>query len=265
MCYILHMRLHRFFIKDFGPHAGGTTGGVIHIDPKDKENGDANIALIHQWKDVFRLKEGDAVIVFNPEEGEWTGTLVSIDKKEGARIQLSQKTWTMETLEPFHDIHLYMAVIKNSNFDTVVEKATELGACRIVPLATERTVKTKLNFERLNRIAIEASEQSGRIDPPQIYDRVMDLDSALADVKRLGLQAFYGHVFETSNPELRKEPNAYGDMRGKAALFIGPEGGWTAEEQEVLNAAGVMPITLGQYVLRAETAAIIGVGKLIML
>src|SRR4051812_36319620 len=124
------MRLHRFYIKDFGPGIGGETGGEIHIDPKDPKDGgtnETNEALLHQWRDVFRLKSGETVIVFNPEEGEWTGTLTSLDKKTGARIQLTQKLWTMKTLEPFHNIHLFMAVIKNSNFDLVVEKTTELG------------------------------------------------------------------------------------------------------------------------------------------
>ncbi len=250
------MRIHRFYIKKFE----GRQGEEVHVsaDSPDTAENEQNEALIHQWRDIFRMKTGDELAIFNAKEGEWRGEFASLDKKKGAGIKLLEKIQAPELQKPKREIWLYMALIKNSNFDLVVEKATELGVSHIIPLATERTVKANLNFYRLNRLAIEATEQSGRIAPPEIHE-LMDLSEAISHAKAAGKMLsehiFYGDIAENQGIAEFSDTNA---------LFIGPEGGWTESEVTSFAADGIRPVSLGQFVLRAETAAIVGVSKLMV-
>ena len=154
---------------------------------------------------------------------------------------------------PKTEMALYVAIIKNSNFDLVVEKATELGVSHIIPITTERTIKTNLNFERLNKLITEATEQSRRLDRPDVSE-IMTLSEAIAHAKETGAELFFGHIDEN--------PSESSLQPASAALFIGPEGGWSETEIAELQSEGVKPISLGQFVLRAETAAIVGISKL---
>ncbi len=249
------MRLHRFYIPstDFEPQSG-LTSQQIEIGLDNQEND----RLIHQWRDIFRFGARDKVLLFNETAGEWLAEFVTLDKKNGATLKIIEQNRAAGVAKPKRNIALYMAIIKNSNFDLVVEKATELGVSKIVPIKTERTVKSGLNFDRLNKLAIEASEQSGRIDIPEISE-IVDLDngiqSALSD---FGVETiFFGHISE--NEEKNSNNLAVSE---NIALFIGPEGGWSDEEIKMFEEAGIKPISLGQFVLRAETAAIVGVSKL---
>ncbi len=239
------MHIHRFYIKEFKE-------GVEAEVELDKTE---HMALVHQLLNVFRLKPAAPVLIFNQSAGEWLAEIKSIDKKSGVIIRLLQKQWTMETMSPPRDLCLYMSIIKNSNFDTVVEKAVEIGVSSIVPVITEHTVKTNLNFERLNKIIIEATEQCGRIDPFEISP-IMHLAEAIKDAKKRGGEIFFADI--TGASEDHKTPGK------KLALFIGPEGGWSAEEKELFRKEGVKALFLGHYVLRSETAAIIGMGKLMV-
>ncbi len=254
------MRIHRFYLKGL---VGGM-GDEVRVPVSgegagsDGHNDQHNMALIHQWRDIFRMKAGDRLSVFNESAGEWTGEFTDLDKKKGATIRLLSQTGTPEGSFPKKDISLYMALIKNSNFDLVVEKATELGVSRIIPVSTERTIKANLNFERLNKLAIEATEQSGRMSPPQICE-IMDLASAISHAKNslagTADSVFFGHI-APGNPAPATGQSAV------AALFIGPEGGWSESEIGLFEKEGVLPMDLGQFVLRAETAAIVGVSRL---
>lgn len=241
------MRLHRFYIspKD-----------LDHLVFKQEItlNYDEFGTLLHQWKDVFRYKTGDRVYVFNEQISEWLLEFISLDKKHGAVLKTVEQEKVASVSRPHRDITLYMSVIKNSNFDLVVEKTTELGVTRIVPVKTERTIKSNLNFERLSRISIEATEQSGRIMPP-VIDEVVNLETAIQhalDNQGQG-NVYFGHI---SNEKLPRNKEARADDLSPVAVFIGPEGGWTDQEIDSLEKSGALPIALGQFVLRAETAAI---------
>jgi 16S rRNA (uracil1498-N3)-methyltransferase len=245
------MRIHRFYIKKFKGIANHEA--KISVDGHDAAENEQNEALIHQWRDIFRMKTGDELAIFNEEVGEWKGEFLSLDKKKGVEIRLLEQISSADASMPKREIYLYMALIKNSNFDLVVEKATELGVSHIIPITTERTVKANLNFYRLNRLAIEATEQSGRISPPEIHD-IIDLKDAIVHAKKQGLTLFFGHIGEKNEIEPSKK---------EVALFIGPEGGWTEAEIALFASEGIQPISLGEFVLRAETAAIVGVSKLV--
>ncbi len=241
------MRLHRFYIspKDLDH---------LVFEQEIALNYDEFGTLLHQWRDVFRYKTGDRVYVFNEQIGEWLLEFISLDKKNGAVLKTIEQEKVASVSRPHRDITLYMSVIKNSNFDLMVEKTTELGVTRIVPVKTERTIKSNLNFERLGRIAIEATEQSGRIAPP-VIDEVVSLETAIhnaLDNQGQG-NVYFGHI--SSEKGSQSEEAKEGSSK-PVAVFIGPEGGWADQEVDLFLSSGILPIALGQFVLRAETAAI---------
>jgi 16S rRNA (uracil1498-N3)-methyltransferase len=154
--------------------------------------------------------------------------------------------------DPEKMIHLYAAVLKRENFEWIVEKATEVGAHSIHPILTERTVKMKLNEERLLKIAKEAAEQSGR----GIIPRIETVISAS--------EAFSG----ASGQKLFLEPGGEAfppGTAGELSLFVGPEGGWSESESAIARESGCIPVRLGQTILRAETAAVIAVYRALLL
>lgn len=163
--------------------------------------------------------------------------------------------------EPVVRVTLLAGLIRFERFEWIIEKATELGVQRIVPLETERTEKglrkaAEKRSVRWNRIAREASEQSRRARLPEIGVAV-----GLADV--LGVEPGYRYMLEEAQgaqnaaPMLAALPAARlaGD---RVALLLGPEGGWTDRERQQITAAGWCAVSLGQEILRAETAAIAG-------
>jgi 16S rRNA (uracil1498-N3)-methyltransferase len=163
--------------------------------------------------------------------------------------------------EPTVRITLLASLIRFERFEWIIEKATELGVERIVPLETERTEKglrraAEKRSARWNRIAKEASEQSRRARLPEISAAV-----ALADV--LGIEAVYRYMLDeaqgirSASPILGVLP-ASRQARDRVALLLGPEGGWTDRERLLIGGAGWRAVSLGPEILRAETAAIAG-------
>ena len=233
------MKMHRFYVKDFT-----VLDSTIH----DAE-------LHHQLAKVLRYKTGDVIYVFNEDVGEWQVSIrdmkkgkIVFDKIQQIKIESPKDAYRPRKI-------LCMSVIKNSNFDIVVEKAVELGITEIMPVVTERTVKTSLNVDRLRKIIKEATEQCGRIDLMKMAGDILVLHDAVAQVKLYVDQVFFGHINDASmnHPESSKS----------CALFIGPEGGWSDKEIQLFVNENVLPISLGQYVLRAETAAIVGCSRII--
>jgi 16S rRNA (uracil1498-N3)-methyltransferase len=131
----------------------------------------------------------------------------------------------------------------------VVEKSTELGIQRIIPLITDRVIKKSVNKERLQKIATEASEQSGRISVPEIREP-QKLKDFLEENK--GKKIYFAHINEKEQVDLEKE----------SIVFVGPEGGWTDGEISLLEEYKGIPLSLGKNVLRAETAAIVASFKM---
>ena len=157
--------------------------------------------------------------------------------------------------EPPVSITLALSLIKPARFEIAVEKCTELGVRRIIPVVAKRSEREnrKLNPDRLHRIALEASKQSGRSWTP-IIERMMDIAEVCGE-EALVLAALRG-----ADREIRPEC-IHGAAR--IILLIGPEGDFTPEERDLLTEKGAVPVALGGLTLRAETAAIAGVALVV--
>jgi 16S rRNA (uracil1498-N3)-methyltransferase len=207
--------------------------------------------LIHQIVKVLRLRVGERFLLSDGLGREAEVEIVSIVKGE-LGVSISEVKELKN--EPNFFSVLYLAILKKENFDWAVQKAVESGVGKIVPIMTERTVKTKLNFERLKRIAREAVEQCGRGRVPEIA-APMSFSGALVDSKNFFIRYFFTPG-QKNFWESKKGLKA-GDQ---IALFVGPEGGWSSEElAAAARTENLEFVGLGPFVLRAETAAAISV------
>ena len=194
----------------------------------------------------MRAKEGDIVILCDDITGEWAATVASVAKREIV-LELSE---CLRPREQVPEFWLCAALLKKDRFDVVLEKATELGAARILPVITRRCVADKLNLDRARTIVTEAAEQCARTALPEVAEPVK-LEALLADWPA-GRTLFFAD--ETGG---EAAASAFAGASGPAALLIGPEGGFDQSERDLLQAHGqVKPITLGPRILRGETAAI---------
>lgn len=195
---------------------------------------------------VMRQTVGDAVAVFNGRDGEWRASIATVGKRVVTLTALSQA-------RPQHtgpDLDLVIALVKRGRLETIVEKAAELGARRVRPVVTERTNADHTRVERLRAIALEASEQTGRLDVPEIAEPVK-LARMLADWDVARRLLFCDEAGDAV-PVLAAVKDA-----GPWAILIGPEGGFSPAEREQLRALPyATPATLGPRILRADTAAI---------
>ena len=195
---------------------------------------------------VMRLARGAPLLLFNGRNGEWRATVAEPGKRGG--ILLCDAQTAPLRLPP--DLWLLFAPIKKARTDFIVEKAVELGAARIVPVQTRHTNSERIRQDRLRAHAIEAAEQCGATFVPDVAD-LMPLDRLLttfpADRKLLWCdEAMVGQAPALSGPR--------GD---KWAILIGPEGGFSPDEQTRLRALPqVVPLSLGPRILRADTAAV---------
>jgi 16S rRNA (uracil1498-N3)-methyltransferase len=193
---------------------------------------------------VMRLGEGSELLIFDGASGEWLARIAEATKK---RMTLSVERRTREP-EAIPDIWLAFAPVKRTQTDWLVEKATELGAARLLPVITQRTIVDRVKLERLEAIAIEAAEQCGRTRLPEIAEPVK-LDAFLK--QRDPQRRLY---FADENGG---EPVSSAFREGPAILLTGPEGGFTGEERAAIRAAAnSIAISLGPRILRAETAAL---------
>jgi 16S rRNA (uracil1498-N3)-methyltransferase len=204
----------------------------------------------HYLRDVLRQKEGARLAVFNARDGEWDASVERMSRKD-AQLRVHDRVRAPQA-EP--DFWLVFALLKRTRTDLVVEKATELGASRILPAITARTQGTRVNVERLRAIAREAAEQCERLGLPEV-----DEPRALADVlaewpssRRLIVADEAGGGRPIAEALTKK-----GFREVTWALLIGPEGGFDGAELDRLRKLPfVTPVALGPRILRAETAAI---------
>jgi 16S rRNA (uracil1498-N3)-methyltransferase len=208
----------------------------------------------HYLGTVLRRGSGDIVRLFNGTDGEWAARL-TVTRRD--RVSLTVETQPRPQ-RPESGPWLVFALLKRDATDLVIRQAVELGASRMLPVLTERTNAARVNEDRLRAIAIEAAEQSERLTIPPI-DPPARLDAVLA-VWPTGRRLFA--AFERS---WTGGPSASVHTGGEpAGLLIGPEGGFTPAERELLRRfAFVTPISLGPFVLRAETAAAAGLALLL--
>ena len=196
---------------------------------------------------VMRLAIGSEVLLFNGRDGEWRATVVEADKRR-CRLTVGSRVRGQETGP---DLTLVMALVKRGRLETIVEKAAELGAARVQLVLTRRTNADKANVERLQAIATEAAEQTGRLDVPEILSPVKL--SKLLDGWDAGRRLMF--CDETGGAPVLE---ALAGMEGGPwAILIGPEGGFDPEEAERLRAMDcARVVSLGPRILRADTATI---------
>ena len=216
-------------------------------------------AQAHYLLNVMRLKPGEELLLFNGLDGEWRTGIEAMGKR-GCRLRTLEQT-RPQSSPP--DLELAVALVKRARLETIVEKAAELGCRRVRLVITRRTNADHAKVERLQAIAAEASEQTGRLDVPEVCEPVKLekwLD-AWPDGRRLMFCDEAGDDPEQpwGGSEGRAKPvlDALQGQDGGWTVLIGPEGGFDPAERDRLRALPfVTPVTLGPRILRADTAAI---------
>ena len=204
----------------------------------------------HYLTNVMRQGEGAVIHLFNGRDGEWRATLAEPRKKVWAARADEQ----VMPFAPGVDLHLVIAVVKRGRLETIVEKAAELGARRVIPVLTERTNAPRASLDRLRAIATEAAEQTGRVDVPVIAEpaRLADVLRDWPSDRRLMFCDEAGEALPAAEALKRETPTA-----SPWAVLIGPEGGFSSAERAAIRAIpGALPVSLGPRILRADTAAI---------
>jgi 16S rRNA (uracil1498-N3)-methyltransferase len=195
---------------------------------------------------VMRLGRGGLVALFNGRDGEWRSSVVEAGKRGG--ILLCEAQTAPLRLPP--DLWLIFAPIKKSRTDFIVEKAAELGAARIMPVQTRHTNADRIRQDRLQAHAMEAAEQCGATFVPEVTD-ITSLDKLLATwpTER--------HLLWCDEAMIGQAPTLPTQKGKPWAILIGPEGGFSADEQTRLRALPMVhPMSLGPRILRADTAAV---------
>lgn len=225
-------RLHRFIGNfDFSEH-------IIEIgDPR----------TVKQIARVLRLKAGDIVIVGDGKGKEHKALIKKVDQYK-VYLLLRREDDAAPSLDREEAI-LYSAILKKENFEVIVQKATEIGITRIVPVLTERTIKKDVRRARLEDIAREAAEQSGQRFVPTIRDPI-SFTQALEEITE-GDDTFF---FDPTGVPFKRPVK---EKSSPTRIFIGPEGGWSAKELEEAKSHGCNVYSLGKHILRGETAAIV--------
>jgi 16S rRNA (uracil1498-N3)-methyltransferase len=211
---------------------------------------------------VLRLGEGSPVRVFNGREGEWEARIEGVQGKRASIVP--EKRMRPQPAVPSSAPILLFAPVKKAETDFIVEKATELGAARICPVLTDRTQTRTVRLDRFQKIALEAAEQTERLDLPEVED-LQPLANALDAVAEGTTVIFCDERGDEADVPWggdtgRAEPVAdvfasLGDV--PVAILIGPEGGFTPEERSWLRGRGdTAAVSLGPRILRAETAAV---------
>ena len=210
-------------------------------------------------RDVLRLQSGDEIFVFDGAGREFQCSVQTIARTE-ARIAVMAEVAAARPESPL-DLTLAIAVLKNEKFDLVIQKATELGVKRIVPLETERGDvrlrdgdNAQKRLTRWRRIALEAAKQSGRayvpqIDAPLAFNLMLQPAGENKGITRLMFS-------ERAGKSLSEATNRFGQQPKKIIAVVGPEGGWTDDEIGGAREGLWQIVTLGGRTLRAETAGI---------
>lgn len=230
---------------------GALTAGADFAPPQEQS---------HYLLSVMRLKAGDDLLLFNGRDGEWRARVSEADRRR-CRLEVAEQTRPQASVP---DVELVIALVKRARLEFAIEKATELGVRRIRLAITRRTNADHTKVERLQAIAVEAAEQTGRLDVPEVVapeklERLLDGWDAsrrlmFCDEAGDDPDAAWGGASGRARPALQALPDV---GVGPWAVLIGPEGGFAPEEREWLRQAPfVTPVTLGPRILRADTAAI---------
>lgn len=202
----------------------------------------------HYLASVMRLSVGDAVLLFNGRDGEWRASVNAITKR--AVAVRAEELARPQAMGP--DLDLIVALVKRGRVETIVEKAAELGARRVRLALTERTQSDHTRIDRLSAIALEAAEQTGRLDVP-VIEAPAKLETMIGGWDAARRLLFCDEAGDAA-PILQALKSA---PAGPWAILIGPEGGFSPKERGGLRELPyAMPVSLGPRILRADTAAI---------
>jgi 16S rRNA (uracil1498-N3)-methyltransferase len=197
---------------------------------------------------VLRLREGEAIILFNGRDGEFLANLCDVTRR-AARLRIER---LLREQTPHADLDYCFAPLKQGRLDYMAQKATEMGAGRLLPVITRRTQMRRVNSARLRANAIEAAEQCGVLAVPETLEAV-DVDDFLASFPAGRLLVFCDEDAPIANPVA-----ALSGRSGQGiSVLIGPEGGFDEAERAAISRLGnVARLSLGPRVLRADTAAV---------
>ena len=202
----------------------------------------------HYLKNVLRKKKGENILCFNDIFGEWLAQIIDIDRLVKIKILSSLKK---PNLVMENDIWICFGLIKPRNINFLVEKTSELGVTKLIPMETFFSERKKINIDRLNKISTEAVEQSSGITIPEI-----------TKVKKIS-EILFNWDKERSIIVCNEKKNCQNILKlfsgkkfKKIAIFIGPVAGWSSEDLKIFENYDVMHISLGPRLLKADTAAV---------
>jgi 16S rRNA (uracil1498-N3)-methyltransferase len=235
---LIDMKLHRFFIDK-------------KIEDK-QELFISDLNIIHQIKNVLRLKVGDEIVLLDGLGVEFVGQIAKLEKTE---IVVSKVSFKVLKNVSQVSVKLAPALLKKDKYEWVLQKCTELGVDSFTPIISERTEKTGFNFERAIKIVKEASEQSERVIIPDVSEPILlhnFLENNFVD-KKIKIYAL-----ELGEVKIDLE-NICSEFSGQGIvpiILVGPEGGWGEKDLEIFEKFNVEKVSLGKQVLRAETASV---------
>jgi len=201
----------------------------------------------HYVKDVMRLKIGDKISIFNIL-GEWTAFIESYEKN-GTKIKIMEKVRDKVNEK---NIWLAFSPIKQNPMNFIIQKGTELGVQKFIPILAERTIVREINIERIKKIIVESSEQSNRISIPEIH-KPESLKNFLSTFPKNGFLVFGDINSNQKNlKNILKKKN-----EEPVCILIGPEGDFSEKERKsILDLNQTYSISLAKNILKAETAAL---------
>ena len=200
----------------------------------------------HYVKNVVRLNQGDKISIFNSNNGEWDAVILA-HGKELTKFKVEKQS---RPQEDEHNLWLAFSPIKKIPQDLMLQKTTELGIKKFLPILCERSVVREINIERASKIVTEASEQSNRISVPEIL-KTQSLITFLKNFPENGHLIFCDINSDSSNfKKILTDKNPI-------CILVGPEGDFSEKERQfIVEQKKTIPISLAKNILRAETAAI---------
>ena len=199
----------------------------------------------HYVANVMRLKRGSNINFFN-KEGEWLSEIIFLEKD---RVEVKFLNKIKDSIKGAN-IELAICLVKKNPMETILQKATELGVSKIIPIISERTEIKELNHDRAKKIVIEATEQSNQLIPPEI-SKTIKLKDFISNLDH-STQLLFADVNSKNN--LKQD-----DIKGNniKSILIGPEGDFSPTERELILAnANTTPFSISKNILRSDTAVI---------
>jgi 16S rRNA (uracil1498-N3)-methyltransferase len=208
----------------------------------------------HYLKNVMRLREGDNVFLFNSKDGEFKGEIISSDKKN-TKVKLISK---IDNINKPGKISLIFSLIKSLKLDYLIQKCTEIGVKSFIPVISEKSVAKNFNIKRTEKIIKESCEQSNQLFLPAIHE-VEKLEKKIKSFDKNSI-VFFADI-NSSNKKI--DEVIKNNKNREFYLLVGPEGDFSLKERDLLKSMNnCIPISLGQNILRSETAAVAGLAIL---